>query len=77
MFRACLAHGDFDLTHIWLDGQGRYAGIIDFGEMRGAGRYFDLGHFLLHDGADRSVPLFEHFLGGYHEAAHWAWITAT
>ena len=36
--QAYLAHGDFDATHIWLDDQGRYAGIIDFGEMRGAGR---------------------------------------
>jgi aminoglycoside phosphotransferase (APT) family kinase protein len=49
--RGHLAHGDFDATHIWLDDHGRYAGIIDFGEMRGADRHFDLGHFLLHDRA--------------------------
>ncbi len=67
--RAHLAHGDFDATHIWLDDHGRYAGIIDFGEMRGADRHFDLGHFLLHDRAARSVPLFEDFLAGYAEAA--------
>ena len=67
--RARLAHGDLDVTHIWLDDHGRYAGLIDFGEMRGACRYFDLGHFLLHDGQTRSVPLFEDFLAGYAQAA--------
>jgi len=67
--RGHLAHGDFDATHIWLDDHGRYAGIIDFGEMRGADRHFDLGHFLLHDRAACSVPLFEDFLAGYAEAA--------
>ena len=67
--RGHLAHGDFDATHIWLDDHGRYAGIIDFGEMRGADRHFDLGHFLLHDRAARPVPLFEDFLAGYAEAA--------
>jgi len=66
--RAHLAHGDFDATHLWLDDCGRYAGIIDFGEMRGADRHFDLGHFLLHDHTARSVPLFEDFLAGYAEA---------
>jgi aminoglycoside phosphotransferase (APT) family kinase protein len=66
--RAHLAHGDFDAIHIWLDDRGRYAGIIDFGEMRGADRHFDLSHFLLHDHAARSVPLFEDFLAGYAEA---------
>jgi len=63
--RGHLAHGDLDATHIWLDEHGRYAGIIDFGEMRGADRHFDLGHFLLHDRDSRSVPLFEDFLAGY------------
>jgi Ser/Thr protein kinase RdoA (MazF antagonist) len=67
--RGHLAHGDFDATHIWLDDRGRYAGIIDFGEMRGADRHFDLGHFLLHDRTARPVPLFEDFVAGYAEAA--------
>lgn len=44
--RGWLAHGDFDPTHIY--GQdGRYTGIIDFGEMRGGARTYDLGHFAL------------------------------
>lgn len=52
-----LAHGDFDPTHIY--GQdGRYTGIIDFGEMRGADRAYDLGHFALRAWeADRSSDL--------------------
>lgn len=41
-----LAHGDFDRTHIYQR-DGRYTGIIDFGEMRGAARLYDLGHFAL------------------------------
>ena len=47
--RAWLAHGDFDVTHIYQE-NGRYTGIIDFGEIRGAPRWYDLGHFRLHDG---------------------------
>jgi aminoglycoside phosphotransferase (APT) family kinase protein len=63
-----LAHGDLDVSHIWLDGRGRYTGIIDFGEIRGADPFFDIGHFLLHDRETRPQPLFEDFLAGYAEA---------
>jgi aminoglycoside phosphotransferase (APT) family kinase protein len=66
--KAHLAHGDLDVTHIWLDGHGRYTGIIDFGEIRGADPFFDVGHFLLHDRETRPQPLFEDFLAGYAEA---------
>jgi aminoglycoside phosphotransferase (APT) family kinase protein len=59
-----LVHGDLDVTHIYADG-GRYSGIIDFGEMRGADSCFDLGHFLLHDGETRATQLFSSFLKGY------------
>jgi len=59
-----LAHGDLDVTHIYSHA-GRYSGIIDFGEMRGADPYFDLGHFLLHDGETRPARLFRSFLKGY------------
>ena len=44
-----LAHGDFDATHIYHQ-DGRYTRIIDLGEIRGADRFYDLGHFALHDG---------------------------
>ena len=41
---AVLAHGDFDATHIYQH-NGRYTGIIDFGEMRGTHLLYDIGHF--------------------------------
>lgn len=41
---AALAHGDFDLTHIFHAG-GRYSGLIDFGEIRGAEPWYDLAVF--------------------------------
>ena len=59
-----LAHGDLDVTHVYAH-DGRYSGVIDFGEMRGADPYFDLGHFLLHDGETRPARLFSSFLNGY------------
>lgn len=61
-----LVHGDLDVTHIYAH-DGRYSGIIDFGEMRGADRYFDLGHFLLHDGETRTARLFASLLDGYRQ----------
>jgi aminoglycoside phosphotransferase (APT) family kinase protein len=60
----CLVHGDLDVTHVYAS-RGRYSGIIDFGEIRGADSCFDLGHFLLHDGETRSVQLFRSLLAGY------------
>ena len=66
VYAAHLVHGDLDVTHIYIS-DGRYRGIIDFGEMRGADEYFDLGHFLLHDGETRPVELFDSFLAGYNE----------
>lgn len=58
-----LAHGDFDVTHIFQQ-DGRYTGIIDWGEMRGASRWYDLGHFRMHDG-ERQSMLLSHLLAGY------------
>jgi len=63
-----LVHGDLDVTHIYAHA-GRYSGIIDFGEMRGADPYFDLGHFLLHDGETRPAQLFSSFLEGYRQVS--------
>ncbi len=45
-----LAHGDFDVTHIYQH-NGHYTGIIDFGEIRGANQYYDLGHFQIENPA--------------------------
>jgi aminoglycoside phosphotransferase (APT) family kinase protein len=46
-----LAHGDLDVTHIFQR-DGQYTGIIDFGEIRGGDRWYDLGHFAVHDGEE-------------------------
>ncbi len=46
---AYLAHGDFDVTHIYHQ-HGVYSGIIDFGEIRGTNRLYDLGHFSIENG---------------------------
>jgi aminoglycoside phosphotransferase (APT) family kinase protein len=64
--QAHLAHGDFDLTHIYQH-DGRYTGIIDFGEIRGTGPYHDLGHFRLHDGEAGSGEGLPFLLEGYAE----------
>jgi aminoglycoside phosphotransferase len=63
-----LAHGDFDLTHIFQNG-GQYSGIIDFGEMRGTDGFYDLGHFRIHDGERFPFPLLPWLLEGYQEIA--------
>ncbi|MGE3594992.1 MAG: phosphotransferase family protein [Dehalococcoidia bacterium] len=62
-----LAHGDFDATHIFQE-DGRYSGIIDFGEIRGADRWYDLGHFRMHDGEILPVTALDWLLEGYGEA---------
>lgn len=66
---ASLAHGDFDSTHIYLDpGSGKFTGIIDFGEIRGADPLYDLGHLLLHDGESGRPAIFAHVLSGFTRA---------
>jgi aminoglycoside phosphotransferase (APT) family kinase protein len=61
-----LVHGDFDPTAIFVS-RGRFSGFIDFGEIRGAEPLFDLGHFLLHDGAVIAWSLFDELVDGYRE----------
>lgn len=60
-----LAHGDFDATHLYQRG-GRYTGVIDLGEMRGAEPHHDLAFFLVQhpDGA-----MLGDLLAGYAEVA--------
>jgi len=64
--RASLAHGDLDTTHIYHAG-GDYSGIIDFGEIRGADRLYDLGHFALHDGEFLPDSALPYLLVGYRD----------
>jgi aminoglycoside phosphotransferase (APT) family kinase protein len=59
-----LAHGDFDVTQIYQQ-DGRYTGIIDLGEIRGADRWYDLGHFRMHDGETLPQPVLEWVVDGY------------
>jgi aminoglycoside phosphotransferase (APT) family kinase protein len=59
--QAYLAHGDFDVTHIYHQ-QGCYTGIIDFGEIRGANQLYDLGHFAIENN-----ELLPWLLEGYHQ----------
>ncbi len=64
--QARLAHGDFDVTHIYQQ-QGHYTGIIDFGEIRGANLYYDLSHFHLRDGEILSNLVLPSLIEGYKE----------
>lgn len=66
--QARLAHGDFDMTHIYAR-KGRYSGIIDFGEIRGADALYDLGHFMLHDGETLPHLTLPYLLEGYQQVA--------
>jgi aminoglycoside phosphotransferase (APT) family kinase protein len=61
---ACLAHGDLDLTHIYCR-DGHYSGIIDLGEIRGTGPYYDLGHFRFHDGELLTTMALPYLVEGY------------
>ena len=64
--QAWLAHGDFDITHIYQQ-QGHYTGIIDFGEIRGADLFYDLGHFRMHDGETLPNLVLPYLIEGYKE----------
>jgi len=58
---AHLAHGDFDPTHIFHD-HGTYTGIIDWGELRGTPRWYDVGHFAI-ENADLLPELLDGYCG--------------
>jgi aminoglycoside phosphotransferase (APT) family kinase protein len=66
---AWLAHGDFDVTHIYQD-DGRYSGIIDFGEIRGTDSLYDLGHFRMRDGETLPTLVLPYLVEGYREVAY-------
>ena len=61
-----LAHGDFDTTQIYQE-NGRYTGSIDFGEIRGADRWYDLGYFHMRDGGLFPFRLLPPLVCGYRE----------
>ncbi|MDQ3653594.1 MAG: aminoglycoside phosphotransferase family protein [Chloroflexota bacterium] len=68
---ACLAHGDFDASHIYVDPVtgGTYRGLIDFGEIRGADPLYDLGQVLVNAGDERGRTVFDGVVTGYGEVA--------
>ncbi|HVX44462.1 MAG TPA: aminoglycoside phosphotransferase family protein [Mycobacteriales bacterium] len=61
-----LAHGDLDTPHVFAEG-GQYTGIIDFGEIRGADRWYDIAEFALHSDNPQSARAVEALLEGYAE----------
>jgi aminoglycoside phosphotransferase (APT) family kinase protein len=65
---ATFAHGDFDLTHIFSLG-GRYTGLIDFGEIRGAEPAFDFGVFLFVNAGTERASLLDPVIAGYQTVA--------
>ena len=62
---AVLIHGDFDTSQI-LHRNGKYTGMIDFGEIRGCNPLVDLATCLLFDGRKRPLA-YEYILEGYRE----------
>lgn len=60
-----LVHGDFDATHIYQR-DGRYTGVIDLGEIRGAESHYDLAYFHVQDTA---TAMLGDLIAGYAEAA--------
>ncbi|GAB3768855.1 phosphotransferase family protein [Microlunatus parietis] len=68
--RGRLAHGDFHVSHVFHQ-DGRYSGIIDFGDIQGSNGWHDLATFRLSDPEldsveDAAVP---HLEAGYIEVA--------
>ena len=64
--QAHLAHGDLDATHLFSH-NGLYTGLIDLGEIRGTGQYYDLGHVRFHDGEMLPTIMLPYLLEGYQE----------
>lgn len=58
---AVLSHGDFDVTHIFIEGIA-YTGIIDFGEIRGTHWIYDLAHYAI-----ECIQFLPALLDGYQE----------
>lgn len=56
-----LVHGDYDTTHIFHN-EGRYNGVIDFGEIRGNNKLYDLASFI---GFEQNEEIYQYLLKGY------------
>jgi len=62
---AVLVHGDFDASHIFHSA-GQFTGFIDFGEIRGSNKLFDLATFA-HNDSSPGRTAYGHLLDGYRE----------
>lgn len=65
---AVLVHGDYDISHIFHS-SGNYTGLIDFGEIRGNNRLFDLATFI---GFYQNRDNLHYLLEGYREIGHFS-----
>lgn len=63
-----LAHGDLDATHVYHHA-GVFTGFIDFGEIRGADRLYDLAHALFRDGDTLATGTTRALVDGYREVS--------
>jgi aminoglycoside phosphotransferase (APT) family kinase protein len=54
-----LLHGDFDRSHIFVDGHGRLSGIIDFGDRESGDPEWELSGMWLWDGETYLAPVIE------------------
>ncbi|KAA8886212.1 aminoglycoside phosphotransferase family protein [Nocardia colli] len=59
-----LVHGDIDLPHVFQC-DGRYTGLIDFGEIRGADGLYDLAEFALHLDDPERARAYQYLERGY------------
>ncbi len=65
--KAVLVHGDYDISHIFYSA-GKYSGLIDFGEIRGNNRLFDLATFSLNDSSLKRIA-YSYLIEGYRSIA--------
>ena len=65
---AVLVHGDFSIDHIFHS-DGKFSGFIDFGEIRGNNRYFDLATFIFWSLDESDNMPYNHLIDGYRETA--------
>ena len=65
---AALVHGDFDTSHIYHS-SGKFTGFIDFGEIRGNNRLYDLAQFAYVDSSPNREAYY-HLIDGYRETAN-------
>lgn len=61
---AVLSHADLDLPHVFAV-NGGYTGLIDFGEIRGTDRWYDIAEFALHSDDPTSALALKHLVAGY------------